>query len=362
MPDPKFMKPWHGVPREEIDWHPTIIEDACIGCGTCVTGCSRLVYRFDYDRKKSIVVDPLNCMVGCTTCANTCPTHAIRFPPMATVFTLEGRPKVRHAIEDELIARTAELAWPLSIPDSDKLVELRIDHIDRQTSDVLVVQMVPMVTGECFCEFVPGQYVEIWIPGSAYLSRAYSIANRPRNDGGIELHIHRVKGGRLSDWAFTQMKEGDRVLARGPLGHFTVRSAVDRPLLFIAGGTGFAPIKALIEQQLKLAPLREMQLFWGLRDLHDCYACDLLVAWAETHPNLHITLAAEQEPDPFPLLHGISLVTGNVAQALGQRKHPLAGHDAYVAGPPGMIPSVVEALRAADITPEHIFIDSFGLG
>jgi NAD-dependent dihydropyrimidine dehydrogenase PreA subunit len=77
MPDPKFLKPWHGVPRERIHWNPAVIEEACIGCGTCVTGCNRLVYRFDFERKKAVVVDPLNCMVGCTTCANTCPTHAI---------------------------------------------------------------------------------------------------------------------------------------------------------------------------------------------------------------------------------------------------------------------------------------------
>ena len=54
MPDLKYTKPWHGVPREEIDWNPTVIEDACIGCGTCVTGCSRLVYRYDFERRKAV--------------------------------------------------------------------------------------------------------------------------------------------------------------------------------------------------------------------------------------------------------------------------------------------------------------------
>ncbi len=85
VPDPKFTKPWHGIAREAIEWHPTVDDDVCIGCGTCVTGCSRLVYRFDYTRLKAIVVDPLNCMVGCTTCANTCPTNAITFPPLQVV-------------------------------------------------------------------------------------------------------------------------------------------------------------------------------------------------------------------------------------------------------------------------------------
>ncbi len=361
MPDPKFLKPWHGIPREEIHWNPTVVEDACIGCGTCVTGCSRLVYRFDYACKKSVVADPLNCMVGCTTCANTCPTHAIRFPPLSAVFALEAKPEVRHAIEDDLIARHDQLAAQGDLPHPDRLVELRVAHIYRQAEDILVVRLDPVARGECFCEFTPGQYVEILLPGSPYLSRAFSIANTPRADGSIELHLHRVAGGRLSAWAFGPMKEGDRVQARGPLGHFTMRSPLDRPLLFVAGGTGFAPINALIEQQLKLAPHREMQLFWGMHDPRDCYAIGLLAAWAEKYPSLHLTLAAEQNLSAFHAPHGIHLVAGNVAQALSRSERSIAGHDAYVAGPPGMIPFVVDVLHEAGIAAEHIVIDSFGL-
>jgi len=361
MPNPQFTKPWHGVPREQINWNPTVVEAACIGCGTCVTGCSRLVYRFDFERKKSVVVDPLNCMVGCTTCANTCPTHAIQFPPLSTVFAMEAQAGVRHSIEDDLLARHDQLAASSQVPHPDRMVELSVAHIHRQTEDILVVRLAPTVKGECFCEFAPGQYVEVSIPGSPYLSRAYSIANTPRDDGSIELHLHRIEGGRLSDWAFKLMKEGDRVQVRGPLGSFTVRSPLERPLLFVAGGTGFAPIKALIEQQLKLTPQREMQLFWGMRDVHDCYALGLLVAWAETHPNLHLVLAVEHDIGAFHIPHGITVVAGQVAQALRQSSLPIAGHDAYVAGPPVMIPSVVDALREGGIAADHVVIDSFGL-
>jgi len=360
MPDPKFMKPWHGVPREQINWNPTVIEMVCIGCGTCVTGCSRMVYRFDFERKKAVVIDPLNCMVGCTTCANTCPTHAIEFPPISTVFALENLVEVRHAIEDDLIARHDQLAVSSQLPHADRMVELRVDHIYHQTEDIFVVRLAPTAAGECFCEFTPGQYVEIWIPDSPFLARAYSIANTPRGDGSIELHIHRVDGGRLSDWAFNRMQEGDHVHARGPLGSFTMQSPVDRPLLFIAGGTGFAPIKALIEQQLKLTPQRNMQLFWGMRDIHDCYALGLIVAWAEKHPNLHLVLAAEQGFETFHIPHGINVFKGNVAQALRQSELPIVGHDAYIAGPPSMIRAVLETLHQAGLSSEQIHVDSFG--
>lgn len=76
--DPKFAK-FHGIDRDKIDWHPTIDETKCIGCGMCATSCGRGVYKFDYEKKKSKVVNPNNCMVACITCANLCPVGAISF-------------------------------------------------------------------------------------------------------------------------------------------------------------------------------------------------------------------------------------------------------------------------------------------
>ena len=260
MPNPQFTKPWHGVPRDQIHWNPSIIEDACIGCGTCVTGCSRLVYRFDFDRKKPVVVDPMNCMVGCTTCANTCPAHAIAFPSIDTVLAMEGLGQVRHAVEDDLLARHDILMATESLPHPDRIITLAVAQIEHLGTDVLRVQFKPAQAGECFCEFTPGQYIELWQPESSHLSRSYSIANAPHGDGSITLHIRRVEGGRFTQWAFEAMKVGDTVQARGPLGGFTMRSKSDTPLLFMAGGTGLAPVLALLEQQSRFTPQRDMVL------------------------------------------------------------------------------------------------------
>jgi CDP-4-dehydro-6-deoxyglucose reductase len=98
-PDPKFTQPWHGVPRQEITWQPSIEPDLCNGCGLCVTGCGRSVFRYDYDARKSVVVAPDQCMVGCQTCANTCPQSAISFPPLSSLKLLIRRRRVLQEVK-----------------------------------------------------------------------------------------------------------------------------------------------------------------------------------------------------------------------------------------------------------------------
>jgi MinD superfamily P-loop ATPase len=75
-----LLPPWHGLPREQIMWFPTVIAERCVGCGLCVTGCGSGVYSFDYENKVVIVSKPLGCKVGCTTCRTTCVEDAIQFP------------------------------------------------------------------------------------------------------------------------------------------------------------------------------------------------------------------------------------------------------------------------------------------
>lgn len=361
MPDPKFAKPWHGVPRESIDWHPTVNDDACIGCGTCVTGCGRLVYRFDYERKKPVVVDPLNCMVGCTTCANTCPTHAISFPPLFTVMDLEKQAAVRHSIEDDLIARREQLAWQGRIPHPDRLVHLVVEKVSRVSDKNLVVRLRPQSEADCMCQFVPGQYLELWVPESPWMSRAYSIGNAPREDGRVDLQLRSVKEGRFTSWAFEQMKAGDVVTARGPLGAFRIRSPLSTPLLFVARGTGFAPIKAMIEQQLRLDRNRDMVLFWGVTDTADFYDLDALKTWVATDPHFQATLTARSDSSGLRVPVGVTFRTGTVYEALAASNLDLAGRDSYVAGPAKTVAAVVEVLVKKGVSSDHILVDSYGV-
>lgn len=93
---------WNGIPRAEIDWHPTILAEYCIGCGLCATSCGRGVYAFDYEQHVPVVVKPLMCMVGCTTCANLCPQDAIVFPPRGYVRALIKKNKLLRRSKDLL--------------------------------------------------------------------------------------------------------------------------------------------------------------------------------------------------------------------------------------------------------------------
>jgi len=104
-----IIKPWHGIGRENIDWHPTVDESKCIGCGMCVTGCGRKVYGFDYEKKKPVVLRPNNCMVACVTCANTFLKDAISFPPVDDVRELVKKEKLLTKAMDELKERMEEL-------------------------------------------------------------------------------------------------------------------------------------------------------------------------------------------------------------------------------------------------------------
>ena len=103
------IKPWHGIPRESIKWHPTVDESKCVGCGMCVTGCGRKVYAFDYEKKKPVVLRPDNCMVACVTCSNTCLRDAISFPSVDYVRNLIRKEKLLAKAMEELKERFAEL-------------------------------------------------------------------------------------------------------------------------------------------------------------------------------------------------------------------------------------------------------------
>ena len=100
---------WHGIPRKDIPWFPTVDENKCIQCGLCYVTCGRMVFEMDEERRTSVVVEPYRCMVGCTTCGNICPSGAISFPDRGVVQKIERQHKILKIVQEEVKAKKAKV-------------------------------------------------------------------------------------------------------------------------------------------------------------------------------------------------------------------------------------------------------------
>ena len=146
----------------------------------------------------------------------------------------------------------------------------RIDALERLAEDL--IRLTVSLPGGERIDFAAGQYINIVLADGQ--RRAYSFANAPYDHERIELHVRRIPGGRFTGQVFTEMKVGDTLHFEGPLGGFTLRES-ERPILFVAGATGFAPVKSIVEDAFHRGLHRPMWLYWGVRRRQDLYLADL---------------------------------------------------------------------------------------
>ena len=167
------------------------------------------------------------------------------------------------------------------------------------------------------------------------------------------LHIRHVPGGAFSGHVFEELEERSLLRLQGPLGSFYLRTDTERPVVLLAGGTGFAPVKAIIENALLAPPRREMHLYWGVRSERDLYLPDLPLEWARAHSRLHfVPVLSEPGPD-------WSGRTGLVHEAVLADFPDLAGHEVYASGPPPMVRAARELFPEHGLDLERLFFDSF---
>lgn len=195
-----------------------------------------------------------------------------------------------------------------------------------------------------------GQYVDVMLDGER--RRSFSLANPPYDSELLELHVRRAPGGEFSEQVFTTLKEGALLRIEGPLGQFIYRPG-ERPALLIGGGTGYAPLKAMIRQMLETESKREATLFWGVRTAADLYDDQWLRELAARHHRFSYTAVLSEEPASGRCESGL------VHEAVIRRVAGLAGFDIYAAGPPAMIDAVRTTLPPQGADPERIYIDSF---
>ena len=201
--------------------------------------------------------------------------------------------------------------------------------------------------------FLAGQYVDIMLRDGR--RRAFSLASPPNGESFYELQIRRVPGGEFSGYAFDHLKPRAILRLHGPLGSFYLRKAPPRPVVLMAGGTGFAPIKSIVEDALNTGYAMPMHLYWGARTQRDLYHDALARRWAGEHPHFHYTPVLSA-PTAQCAWRGR---TGLVHQAVLEDFPDLSGFGAYLSGPPAMVRAARPALAAQGLDPTCLHSDSF---
>jgi CDP-4-dehydro-6-deoxyglucose reductase, E3 len=258
-----------------------------------------------------------------------------------------------HPQSDLLIeAREVQGAGDIAI----RKVPCRVNMISKRSSDVAILKL-QLPASERF-QFLAGQYLEFLLKDGQ--RRAYSIANAPEQEGPLELHIRHLPGGLFTDFVFGTknpgLKEKDILRFEGPLGSFFLREDSKKPIIFVAAGTGFAPIKSIIEQMQTKKIERPISLYWGGRRPSDLYMNDLCKAWAKDLPDFkYIPVISDALPED-----AWSGRSGFVHQAVIADHPNLKGFQVYACGAPVMVNAARQDFSSQCHLPEEeFFADSF---
>jgi CDP-4-dehydro-6-deoxyglucose reductase len=254
-----------------------------------------------------------------------------------------------HAASDVTVTvRNVQRAGDIPI----KKLPCRVQRLARLAPDVMLVD-VKLPASEQF-RFLAGQYVDFLLAGGK--RRSFSIANAPEGVDHLEFHVRLVEGGQFTGHVFHAMKEKDILRFEGPLGSFFLREASDKPIILLAGGTGFAPIKGLVEHALNAGIRRPMSLYWGSRDRTGLYLSDLAAGWEERMPGFKFVPVLSDSP-PQEAWTGR---TGLVHQAVMADHPDLCAHEVYACGAPGMIDAARrDFIQRCGLPEDAFFCDSF---
>ena len=244
---------------------------------------------------------------------------------------------------------TDESAFPI------KKMPVRVAALEKKSPDVMQVRL-QLPANDTF-RYHAGQYIEFILRDGA--RRAYSMANAPHTQttaAGVELHIRHLPGGKFTDHVFGAMKEKEILRVEGPFGSFFLREDSDKPIVLLASGTGFAPIKALLEHMQFKGITRPTTLYWGGRRPDDLYMHQWVVELAAQMPQLrYVPVVSDALPEDQWTGR-----TGFVHQAVLDDFADLSGHQVYACGAPIVVESARTAYTAQRGLPaEEFFADSF---
>jgi CDP-4-dehydro-6-deoxyglucose reductase len=233
-----------------------------------------------------------------------------------------------------------------------RIIPCRVERLDKPAPDVVVLGLrLPM--NENF-RFLAGQYIDLLLKDGK--RRSYSLATRPDPGGvtGLEIHVRHTPGGLFTEHAFGKLKVRDLLRFEGPLGSFYLREDSDKPIVMVASGTGFAPIKAICLLAFEKGIKRPITLYWGCRAKRDLYELDLVQKWQ--HPGFRFVPVLS---DPTPECQWTGR-TGFVHRAVMQDFPDLSGAQVYACGAPVMVDAARSDFSARCSLPaDEFFADSF---
>jgi CDP-4-dehydro-6-deoxyglucose reductase len=246
-------------------------------------------------------------------------------------------------------ARTISAAKDIQV----KMLPCRVQKLERLTDDVMVLHL--RLPANERLQFLAGQYIEFLLKDGS--RRSFSMGNAPHDDEFVQLHVRHVAGGQFTDHVFAKMKERDILRLEGPLGTFFLREDSAKPIVFVASGTGFAPIKSIIEHALRKGVARPMVLYWGGRRPKDLYMNELPQKWAAEQPQQFKYVPVVSDAMPSDDWNGR---TGFVHRAVMEDFPDLSGHQVYACGVPIMVDSARKDFTTTCKLPEEEFYaDSF---
>ncbi len=244
-------------------------------------------------------------------------------------------------------ARTIGAAKDIQV----KTLPCRVQKLERVTQDVMLLGL--KLPANERLQFLAGQYLEFLLKDGS--RRSFSMGNAPHDDELLQLHVRHVPGGQFTDHVFAKMKEREILRFEGPHGTFFLREDSAKPIVFVASGTGFAPIKSIIEYALNKEIARPMTLYWGGRRPQDLYMHALAGAWAAGDKLTYVPVVSDALPQD-----SWAGRTGFVHRAVMQDFPDLSMHQVYACGVPIMVDSARRDFIAQCKLPEdEFYADSF---
>ncbi len=252
--------------------------------------------------------------------------------------------------ESDLVLESRQVTEAGALP--IKKMPVRVSSLHKASDDVMVIQL-QLPANDTFT-YRAGQYVEFLLRDGA--RRSYSMANAPHNGPGVELHVRHMPGGKFTDHVFGVMKEKEILRIEGPYGSFFLREDSSKPIILLASGTGFAPVKALLEYMQHQGIQRRVTLYWGGRRPSDLY----MDSWI-THQ-----LAAMPQLTYVPVVSGALAEdgwagrSGFVHQAVMLDFPDLSAHQVYACGAPIVVESAhTDFVNLCRLDPDEFFADAF---